>query len=135
MDDASYKRLLQHQRIVKDLLVGCIAPQRPPGWADTLDFASLRPAPTENVNDELRRRLSDVVWLLDRRTGEGAAQTLNLVIEHQSSIDYAMPVRFLNYTSLLYQRPVVGGAGEKVGFGATDDTQPRGGTCGVVREH
>ena len=103
MDDASYKRLLQHQRIVKDLLVGCI-PQRPPGWADTLDFASLRPAPTENVNDELRRRLSDVVWLLDRRTGEGAAQTLNLVIEHQSSIDYAMPVRFLNYTSLLYQR-------------------------------
>ena len=87
MDDASYKRLLGHARIVKDLLVGCIAPQRPPGWADTLDLASLRPAPTENVNDELRRRLSDVIWLLDRRTGEGAAQTLNLVIEHQSSID------------------------------------------------
>ena len=28
MDDASYKRLLHHQRIVKDLLVGCIAPLR-----------------------------------------------------------------------------------------------------------
>ena len=30
--------------------------------------------------------------------------TLHVVIEHQSSVDYSMPLRFLNYTSLLYQR-------------------------------
>ena len=30
MDDASYKRLLNHKRIVKDLLLGFIAPRRPP---------------------------------------------------------------------------------------------------------
>ena len=42
MDDPAYKRLLYHPRIVKDLLVGFIAPRRPPGWVDTLDFDSLR---------------------------------------------------------------------------------------------
>ena len=30
--------------------------------------------------------------------------TLHVVIEHQSDVDYSMPLRFLNYTSLLYQR-------------------------------
>ena len=104
MNDPAYKRVLAHARIVKDLVTGCIAPLRPPGWADTLDLASLRPFPTENISDQLRRRLSDVVWQLDRRTGKGAPQTVNLVIEHQSRIDYAMPLRFLNYASLTYQR-------------------------------
>ena len=30
--------------------------------------------------------------------------TLHLVIEHQSSVHYGMPLRFLNYSNLLYQR-------------------------------
>ena len=92
MNDPAYKRVLAHARIVKDLVTGCIAPLRPPGWADTLDLASLRPFPTENISDQLRRRLSDVVWQLDRRTGKGAPQTVNLVIEHQSSIDLWLAV-------------------------------------------
>ena len=104
MDDPAYKRLLTHQRIVKDLLIGFIAPQRPSGWADAFYFETLREGPTENVTDELRRRLGDVVWSIDRRDGSGGVQTLHMVIEHQSSVDYSMPLRFLNYTSLLYQR-------------------------------
>ena len=51
MDDASYKRLLGHERIVKDLLIGFIAPRRPAGWAETLDFDSLSEGPTESIND------------------------------------------------------------------------------------
>ena len=104
MDDPAYKRLLTHQRIVKDLLIGFIAPRRPSGWVDALDFDTLREGPTENVTDELRRRLGDVVWSIDRRDGRGGVHTLHVVIEHQSSVDYSMPLRFLNYTSLLYQR-------------------------------
>ena len=104
MDDASYKRLLNHRRIVKDLLLGFIAPQRPAGWADELDFDSLREDPTEHVDDDLRRRLSDVVWSIDRRGDDGRVQTMRVLIEHQSSVDYSMPLRFLNYASLLYQR-------------------------------
>ena len=104
MDDASYKRLLNHRRIMQDLLIGFIAPRRPAGWAGALDFGSLRELPTENITDELRRRLGDVVWSIDRRAGDGGVQTLHVVIEHQSDVDYLMPLRFLNYTSLLYQR-------------------------------
>ena len=104
MDDPSYKRLLKHKRIVKDLLIGFIAPQRAPGWAAALDFDTLREGPTEEITDELRRRLGDVVWSIDRRDGRGGVQTLHVVIEHQSSVDYSMPLRFLNYTSLHYQR-------------------------------
>ena len=104
MDDASYKRLLNHRRIMQDLLIGFIAPRRPAGWADALDFGSLRELPTENITDELRRRLGDVVWSIDRRAGDGRVHTLHVVIEHQSDVDYSMPLRFLNYTSLLYQR-------------------------------
>ena len=104
MDDPSYKRLLKHKRIVKDLLSGFIAPQRAAGWADALNLATLREGPTEEITDELRRRLGDVVWSIDRRDGHGGVQTLHVVIEHQSSVDYSMPLRFLNYTSLLYQR-------------------------------
>ena len=42
MDDPAYKRLLTHRRIVWDLLIGFIAPLRPAGWAEALDFATLR---------------------------------------------------------------------------------------------
>ena len=56
MDDPAYKRLLTHQRIARDLLIGFVAPLRPAGWADALDFATLRDGATENVTDELRRR-------------------------------------------------------------------------------
>ena len=106
MDDPAYKRLLTHQRIARDLLIGFVAPLRPAGWAEALDFATLRDGATENVTDELRRRLGDVVWSIDRRDGRGGVQTLHvvMVIEHQSRVDYSMPLRFLNYTSLLYQR-------------------------------
>ena len=104
MDDPAYKRLLTHRRIVRDLLIGFIAPLRPAGWAEALDFATLRDGATENVTDALRRRLGDVVWSIERSDGCGGFQTLHVAIEHQSSVDYSMPLRFLNYTSLLYQR-------------------------------
>ena len=104
MDDASYKRLLNHKRIVKDLLLGFIAPRRAPQWAAALDFDSLREGATEGISDALRSRLGDLTWALDRREESGGAHPLHLVIEHQSSVHYGMPLRFLNYSNLLYQR-------------------------------
>ena len=90
MDDASYKRLLNHRRIMQDLLIGFIAPRRPAGWADALDFGSLRELPTENITDELRRRLGDVVWSIDRRAGDGRVHTLHVVIEHQAEVEQSV---------------------------------------------
>ena len=103
MNDVSYKRLLSHRRIIKDLFLGFIAALRPPGWADSLRFDSLREGPTERVTDALRRRLSDVVWSIDRRAADGIVRTMHVLIEHQSAVDHSMPLRFLNYSSLQYQ--------------------------------
>ncbi len=104
MDDASYKRLLNHKRIVEDLLTGFIAPRRAPRWIAALDFDSLREGATEGISDALRSRLGDLTWSIDCRDDRGGAHTLHLVIEHQSSVHYGMPLRFLNYSNLLYQR-------------------------------
>ena len=104
MNDESYKRLLYHRRTVKDLILGFIARLRPAGWADSLIFDSLREGPAEYVTDDLRRRLSDVVWSIDRRAADGSVRTIQVLIEHQSSVDHSMPMRFLNYSSLMYQR-------------------------------
>ena len=56
-----------------------IAPRRPAGWPALLDFGSAAGNdPTENITDELRRRLGDVVWSIDRRAGDGGVQTLHV---------------------------------------------------------
>ncbi len=109
-----HRRRLHERRIVQaparppahrqDLILGFIARLRPAGWADSLIFDSLREGPTENVTDHLRRRLSDVVWTIDRRAADGNVRTIQVLIEHQSSVDHSMPMRFLNYGSLMYQR-------------------------------
>ena len=104
MNDESYKRLLDHRRTIKDLILGFIARLRPAGWADSLIVDSLREGPAEYVTDDLRRRLSDVVWTIDRRAADGNVRTIQVLIEHQSSVDHSMPMRFLNYSSLMYQR-------------------------------
>ena len=65
------------------------------------DFDSLREDPTENVDDDLRRRLGDVVWSIDLRAADGSVETMHVLIEHQSSVDYAMPLRFFNYRAEL----------------------------------
>jgi len=53
---------------------------------------------------DLRRRLQDMVWSVDAVGADGERQRLHLLIEHQSTVDHAMPLRFLDYGGLLYRR-------------------------------
>ena len=103
MDDPSYKSLLGQERAVRDL-VAIVAARRPDGWVHAFDFGTLRQDPTENVTEERRRRLDDVVWTVRRHGGRGAAHPLHILIEHQFEVDHGMPLRFLDYGSLLHQR-------------------------------
>ena len=57
-----YKRLLKHERIVKDLLIGFIVPQRAPGWAGALDFDSLHEGPTEEITDTDAAACTRCTW-------------------------------------------------------------------------
>ena len=60
--------------------------------------------PTEGVTNDLRRRQQDMAWSVDVVGAGGHRRRLHLLIEHQSTVDHAMALRFLDYGSLLYQR-------------------------------
>ena len=63
--DPAYKQLFSYPRMVEDLLRGFVhAP-----WVRELDFSTLERIPTSYVTDDLRERLSDVIW---RRIFKGA---------------------------------------------------------------
>ena len=102
--DSFYKRLLGHKRVVGDVVEAALGPRRGTAWLDALDFETLKREPTEGVTDELRRRVQDMVWSVEVVDAGGDRRPLHLLLEHQSTVDHAMAVRFLDYGSLLYQR-------------------------------
>ncbi|MCY4634292.1 MAG: Rpn family recombination-promoting nuclease/putative transposase [Acidobacteria bacterium] len=94
MDDPACKQLFSRPRMVEDLLHGFAARD----WSGALDFASLAPLPASYVSHDLRQRHGDLVWRVrfhDQRW---------LHLEFQSTVDRAMAVRMLAYTTLLYQK-------------------------------
>ena len=74
MDDASYKRLLQHQRIVKDLLVGCIAPQRPAGRDDPPRLRQWHQAAVQAPDLDAFRRVAEKRGLMPESYGPAQPQ-------------------------------------------------------------
>ena len=104
LHDPFYKRLLGHKRVVKDVVEAALAPRRGAAWLQSLDFETLARQPTEGVTDDLRLRLPDMAWSVDRVGAGGHRRRLHLLIEHQSTVDRAMALRFLEYGYLLYQR-------------------------------
>ena len=101
--DPFYKRLLGHKRVVEDI-VAALGRGRGAAWLDALDFETLERQPTEGVTDDLRRRVQDMAWSVDQVGVSGGRRRLHLLLEHQSTVDRAMALRFLDYGSLLYQR-------------------------------
>ena len=95
MSDETYRTIFAFPRMVEDLLRGFAAR----GWADELDFSTLRKAPAEYVSDDRLRRRGDTVWQAHFRDG----RHLLVLLEFQSRDDPGMALRILAYTSLLYQ--------------------------------
>ena len=110
MQDAAYKKLFSHPRMVEDLLRGFAAAT----WSDALDFATLEKLPAEFVSDDLRRRQGDALWRV--RFRDARWLYVLVLLEFQSTVDRYMAVRMLVYTGLLYQdlirRRALGPSGE-----------------------
>ena len=58
MQDAAYKNLFSHPRMVEDLLRGFAARE----WSERLDFHTLERLSAEFVSDDLRQRRGDGLW-------------------------------------------------------------------------
>ena len=97
MQDAAYKNLFFHPRMVEDLLRGFAAE----GWSDGLDFETLENLPAEFVSEDLRRCQGDGLWRV--RFRDARWLYVLVLLEFQSTVDRYMAVRMLVYTGLLYQ--------------------------------
>ena len=97
VQDAAYKNLFSHPRMVEDLLRGFAAV----GWSDALDFESLQKLPAEFVSEDLRRRQGDGLWRV--RFRDSRWLYVMVLLEFQSTVDRYMAVRMLVYAGLLHQ--------------------------------
>ena len=98
--DHGYKRLFSHPEMIRDLLLGFV----PADWIAELDFTTLEKYPTEFIDDRLRNRRSDVIWV---RWGRDWLY-IYILLEFQSGVHPFMAVRLLTYIDLLYQDLVCG---------------------------
>jgi hypothetical protein len=79
-------------------------------WLERLDFSTLERVGNSFVSEDLRERLSDLIWRL-RLRGEGEGEEAGwvyvyLLLEFQSSSDPFMAVRLLTYVGLLLEEIV-----------------------------
>ena len=98
MHDPAYKLMFSRPRMVRDLLDGFAAR----GWSGALDFDTLAPLPASFVSKDLQQRHGDLVWRI--RFRDDRWLYLVLLLEFQATVDPAMALRMLTYTTLLYQR-------------------------------
>ncbi|MBM3379160.1 MAG: DUF4351 domain-containing protein [Betaproteobacteria bacterium] len=94
--DALSKLLFSSEILVRDLLLGLIEDP----WLHSLDFATLEKVPSEFVTDDLKHRMSDVIWRLQ---AQGQWVYIYVLIEFQRTVDPWMAVRVMTYVGLLYQ--------------------------------
>ena len=93
--DRYYKQMFRHPEMVIDLLSGFVQPSR----IDELDFATLRPLPTNYVNTRLEQRSGDCAWRVNFR---GNTEYLIVLVEFQSTSPPNMVSRMWDYAGLLY---------------------------------
>ncbi len=94
--DTGYKLLFSHAELVQQLLEGFA----PPELVSLLDFNTLKLASGSYVTPAMKQREDDVVWSVSM--GESTLY-LYILLEFQSTVDAAMPVRMMQYVAALYE--------------------------------
>jgi len=97
--DLSYRLFFTHRLMIRDLLREIV--DEP--WVERLDLDSGGLAETSFVSATHESRASDVIWKF-RRKGRRKSAHVYILLEFQSRPDSSMPVRFMEYESLFYQR-------------------------------
>ena len=90
--DQTYKLLFAQPEAARSLTSDVLARR----WSDELDMETLERFPTEHMDAELRRSLSDMAWRVWFKGGERSAVFL---VEFQSSVDEDMALRMRQYVT------------------------------------
>lgn len=95
--DSAYKQLFSSPDMVRNLVRAYV----PDPWLCGLNFDSLEKVPSEFITHKRGlKRISDMIW---RIQVDGQWAYLYLLIEFQSRVHRYMPVRIMQYVSLLHQ--------------------------------
>ena len=94
--DSRYKWVFSHPSFVKKFLQSFV----PLSFVKKLDFDAMERVDKEFVSEEFRSLESDIVYKIPYC---GSCIYIFLLIEFQSTVDSAMPLRFLRYTGELYR--------------------------------
>lgn len=95
--DSAYKQLFSSPEMVRHLVRAYV----PDPWLRGLNFDSLEKVPSEFITHKRGlKRISDMIW---RIQVDGQWAYLYLLIEFQSTVQRYMPVRIMQYVSLLHQ--------------------------------
>ncbi len=93
--DSTYKSIFGDPVMLESLLRAYI----PKEFVDNIDFSSLTPLPGSYVSHKGKQFHDDLVWRIGMKNGSSCY--VALLLEFQSTQDKWMPLRILNYTSLL----------------------------------
>ena len=97
--DGAHKLLYSLPDVVADLLRILAA-----GWADKLDFSTLERLSSDYIDEDLLKRIGDMLWRVHFREGalkDGSRPCLFMMIEFQSTVAPTMAERIRKYTSML----------------------------------
>jgi hypothetical protein len=97
--DQTYRRVFAHPQMVRALLEGFVEP----AILAELDLDAMQQANTTFSFKDLSVREPDVIWQIQRRDPEVGPVYVFVMLEFQSSVDWAMPLRIMQYTSLAYE--------------------------------
>ncbi len=95
--DSIYRLVFGHPRVVEDLLRGFASNE----VGNLLDMASLKQVAARHVSDGLSQSENDMIW--EVRTQTGRLLYVYVMLEFQSSPDWTMPLRMLNYVGQFYR--------------------------------
>ncbi|MDE2805531.1 MAG: Rpn family recombination-promoting nuclease/putative transposase [Gemmatimonadota bacterium] len=94
-DDAAFKRFFSDPWMIELLIRRHVSE-----WADSVDYRTLHPLPTELIDEKLRRRHPDTAWRV--RTTDGTTD-LVLLLEFQGRPERHMALRTTIYGCLAVQ--------------------------------
>jgi Putative transposase, YhgA-like len=96
--DLSYRDFFSHRRMIRDLLREIVGEQ----WVERIDFDSGQLDNT-SFTKSFTNRETDIIWKFLRKDGEEPVYVY-ILVEFQSRPDPTMPVRFMVYVGLFYQK-------------------------------
>lgn len=98
--DALFKNIMESDIAAREFLTEYL----PEDFKELVDLSKITVEKESFIEDDLTRRLSDIIYSIKTKDGDEAF--VYILLEHQSKVDYWMAFRLLKYSMLLLERHI-----------------------------